>query len=526
MGHAWHRGVVGGRLPALNPDEEDDILHMVRAGGGDLEIQPFIEFVLSARRETLSRPEICEAAGLLGHAKQLEDAQASREDDTRSRAWSKWWAVARNLKVTAGEEIEAARWVYGTRKLVRRWFTDMQSEMEGVDPSMIFNYDEVMVAIGKTGQVISSSEQRVFRKRQGKLPHFTIGPCINMSGEHPPVLIVLPQILQKTVNETLKWFIDDGKVHLVASAKGWVTERVFTEFAKQFCDWLQSFRREKPNREDSPAILFIDNAPTHNAREAMDIFKAHNVKVITFPPHMTHIMQPIDVSWARSFKAWFTREFRKMMRDADKTTFWRGPRAPNDAQWTRACVISAAITACDMATNYNQCIRAFDKTGLARTFTPVNVLANVYLRDADIDQEERERIAKPNRLFISSRVLTSEAWNEEVKAFHARTSPGGIVAQPVPEELQPEDIVVEEDADKEVGIDDVDLEAMRYDEAWAAEGHRPTIRLTNETIVDEEREMEFERRRLANIAELRAEAKVSDDEDWNELFRGVGWKVP
>jgi hypothetical protein len=473
-GHSWHRGVDGGRQPALNPDEEDYMLRLIRVDGGDIQVQQFIDMVLAYRREALSRSHIQRAAEFLKHTADLEELQAVRQTETRCNAWCKWWARARNLKVTAGEQIETARWLYGTKVTVSRWFNNMKAVMTGVHDSMIFNFDEVMVAIGKSGRVISSLEQTVFRKKQAKLPHFTVGACFNRLGARPPMLIVIPQILQKTVDSSLKIYVESGRAQLVASAKGWVTERVFTEFAKQFCSWLETYRREKTERESSPAVLFIDNAPTHNAREAMDIFKAHNVMVITYPPHLTHVMQPVDVSWARAFKAAFTRWLHLLQKDNDFQLYWRQTGTPNDAQWLRSCVVAAAISAGDQASNIALCMNAFAQTGLAPTFDPARVLGSRYLRDADIDQEEIERAAKPNRLFMSSRILTSKEWEREMEVFHGRKiSPAGT--RDVPEEMEPEEAVVVEDADIPARIDDDFVEEMGYDAAWAADGRRPVV---------------------------------------------------
>jgi hypothetical protein len=211
----------------------------------------------------------------------------------------------------------------------------------------------------------------------------------------------------------------------------------------------------------------------HNAREAMDIFKANNVMVITFPPHLTHVMQPVDVSWARSFKAAFTRWLHQLQKDNDFRLFWCATGTPNDAQWLRSCVVGAAIGAADQASNIVLCMKAFAQTGLAPIFSPDRVLESRYLRDAVIDQEEIERAAKPNRLFMSSRILTSKEWEKESAVFSRRKIGPGVAD--VPEEMEPDDAVVVEDADVPARIEDDFIDEMRYDAAWAADGRRPVV---------------------------------------------------
>jgi hypothetical protein len=76
---------------------------------------------------------------------------------------------------------------------------------------------------------------------------------------------------------------------------GWVTERMFAIWAKWFCEWLEAYRTSLGLDPTELAIITLDNWPTHNCPEAMSIFKIHYVIFITFPPHLTHAMQSIDV---------------------------------------------------------------------------------------------------------------------------------------------------------------------------------------------------------------------------------------
>ena len=53
----------------------------------------------------------------------------------------------------------------------------------------------------------------------------------------------------------------------------------------------------------------VQSAPTRGNREAQSAFRQHNVVVITFPPHLTNVRQPEDMSRARRFKSQFREEF-------------------------------------------------------------------------------------------------------------------------------------------------------------------------------------------------------------------------
>ena len=46
----------------------------------------------------------------------------------------------------------------------------------------------------------------------------------------------------------------------------------------------------------------------------MRVFLEHNVRVILFPPHMTHVLQPVDICWARQFKAKMADAWNRYLR--------------------------------------------------------------------------------------------------------------------------------------------------------------------------------------------------------------------
>jgi hypothetical protein len=83
-----------------------------------------------------------------------------------------------------------------------------------------------------------------------------------------------------------------------------VTRAILREWAHLFCEW-QDIDRTILGMEGKRAVLVLDSAPTRACRQAVEIIRAQNVRVVTFPPHLMHILQPIDVLWARSFKGFF-----------------------------------------------------------------------------------------------------------------------------------------------------------------------------------------------------------------------------
>jgi hypothetical protein len=69
---------------------------------------------------------------------------------------------------------------------------------------------------------------------------------------------------------------------------------------------LVSYRAEIGVRPDEEAVLVLDNALIHADPEAIRVFRANHVRVVTSPYHCTYCLQPADVAWAKSFKDRFS----------------------------------------------------------------------------------------------------------------------------------------------------------------------------------------------------------------------------
>ncbi|KAK8884122.1 hypothetical protein M9Y10_043227 [Tritrichomonas musculus] len=54
---------------------------------------------------------------------------------------------------------------------------------------------------------------------------------------------------------------------------------------------------------DNEIIILMDNHPSHINPLALRFLQKHNISVITFPAHCTHLLLPFDVAVARSFKS-------------------------------------------------------------------------------------------------------------------------------------------------------------------------------------------------------------------------------
>jgi hypothetical protein len=216
------------------------------------------------------------------------------EAQEKSRTWGYAVANQLNLKMLAPELLEAKRSEYATSTLISRWFTQMTPEVAGSDPALIFNFDETMLHAVSRTKVIVTGDKKCFRRKSPSGPHVTLGLCFSPLGVHPPPLIILP--VANPVHE-FHYFQSINVTQITNSSSGWMTYEIFLQWAEYFCNWLNSYRQTLPEGlRERTAILFIDNCRTHCLLGALTLLARNNVKVISFPSHVTHILQPIDVT--------------------------------------------------------------------------------------------------------------------------------------------------------------------------------------------------------------------------------------
>jgi hypothetical protein len=144
--------------------------------------------------------------------------------------------------------------------------------------------------------------------------------------------------------------------------------------------------------------------------------------VVTFPPPLTHILQPVDVCWARVFKTWYGRYIRKRLEDALAQACAQLPPAARRGRRTKArdsrvCIAFAVADSARVATTFNA-NHAFSVPGLV-PFRAEKGLASQYVRDCATDVEREVEAKKPHLLHTGSKVLTSPEFLERLSEFVA-----------------------------------------------------------------------------------------------------------
>lgn len=122
----------------------------------------------------------------------------------------------------------------------------------------------------------------------------TIIACANALGNTVPPMMIFPRVRFK---EAMLNGAPPGTIG-GANASGWSN-------ADKFLDYLNHFIRfVKPSKE-RPVLLILDNHDSHLSVDAIQLAKDSGVVMLTFPPHTSHKLQPLDRSVFGPFKKYY-----------------------------------------------------------------------------------------------------------------------------------------------------------------------------------------------------------------------------
>ncbi|XP_065683501.1 uncharacterized protein LOC136096322 [Hydra vulgaris] len=164
-------------------------------------------------------------------------------------------------------------------------------------PECIFNADETgLLTVTDPPKIISTRgtkrvSQAVSAER-GSL--VTMLAFVNAMGNTVPPVFIFPRVNYK---DFMICGAPTGSLGL-CNKSGWMTSENFLVAMKHFVS------HAKPSVEH-PVLLLMDNHESHISFETITFAKENSLILLTFPPHCSHRLQPLDVSVFGPFKSYF-----------------------------------------------------------------------------------------------------------------------------------------------------------------------------------------------------------------------------
>jgi len=189
-------------------------------------------------------------------------------------------------------------------KFFRIWRA-LLDEIGEIDGLRMWNMDESgLTVVHKPARIIAQKGQ----KQVGKITSgergstVTIMCSMNAQGRHLPPFMIFPR---KNMNDHLLVGSPSGTVG-VATDSGWTDNTVFLK-------WLQHFVEHVKPTITKKVVLFIDGHTSHKTFAAVEFARANGIEMVSFPPHTTHKLQPLDKCYFGPLKQYYRGECDKWM---------------------------------------------------------------------------------------------------------------------------------------------------------------------------------------------------------------------
>ena len=130
--------------------------------------------------------------------------------------------------------------------------------------------------------------------------------CFNALGNYIPPLPVFPR---KKVNP-LFGAVTPPETQVVCHPSGWMQSEIFAQ------KWFNHFLHHTKPTVDDPVLLIFDGHATHTKNiELIEMARENYVHLLVIPPHSSHRMQPLDVSFMVPLNTYYEQEVRKWLRN-------------------------------------------------------------------------------------------------------------------------------------------------------------------------------------------------------------------
>ncbi|XP_059060761.1 uncharacterized protein LOC131853752 [Achroia grisella] len=193
------------------------------------------------------------------------------------------------LAIRSPEATSLSRATSFNRTNLKNFFEKYRNVLErySFQPSRIWNVDETgITTVQKPKKIVAGKGIKqvgaVTSAERGVL--VTLEIATNAIGNAIPCMFVFPRIRYNDI------FVRNGPPECigVGNQSGWMTQKEFIRFIYHFIHHV------KPSKED-PVLLLLENHSSHINVEVVNKAKDNNIVLLSFPPHCSHNLQPLDV---------------------------------------------------------------------------------------------------------------------------------------------------------------------------------------------------------------------------------------
>lgn len=226
----------------------------------------------------------------------------NKQSKMAGRVWFEGFTSRNNISIRKPEATSIHRITAFNKTEVHRFYQLLEEIMARFkfQPKNIYNCDETGIStVQEPGKVLATKGQ----KRVGSITSWERGKNVTLlcamsaAGGYVPPMFIFPR---KRMTPTLEKGGLAGAIYR-CSDSGWINEDLFL-------GWLEHFNNHAKPSENEPVLLILDNHASHISLAIHEYCKTNHIHMLSLPPHTSHRMQPLDVSFFGPFKAAYKRE--------------------------------------------------------------------------------------------------------------------------------------------------------------------------------------------------------------------------
>lgn len=347
-----------------------------------------------------------------GNKKKIPDTW--NEGEIAGEEWMRGFLKrhARELSIRKPEATSLSRMTSFNRTNVGLFYNNIKEvhrKYGPIPPEKIWNLDETGLSTvqGQSRIVAPKGVKQVGSATSAERGSLVTVICaVNAIGNSLPPMLIFPRVHFK------ERMLFGGPVGCIGTANpsGWSNEESFVKFLDHF---LSSVKSSKEDR----VMLILDNHETHLSPKVLDKASDGGIVMVTFPPHTSHRLQPLDLSVYGPLKTYFNQAVEAWLLNNKGKTF------------DIYSIAEAFGTAYPRAFTSNNVLSGFRKSGIfpfnEAAFTDDDYLCS-YVTDRPLDTSVPDSSAVPGPSTSSAPESFATPNNKEkIKTFVT------------PEEVQP-----------------------------------------------------------------------------------------
>ena len=221
-----------------------------------------------------------------------------RENEAAGEDWLRGFRKrSGNLSLRNLESTSLARSIGFNCPAVNAFFCNLKDVLirdDTISPQNIWNLDETGVSnVIKRGIVLAGKGVKQIGQISSAERGVTVTMCccINAIDNSLPPVYIFPRVHFKSY--MLKGAPSESLG--LAYPSGWMTSDLFAEAINHFIKFMKASK-------SNPGVLLMDNHICHLSIDATDMAKENGLRLLTFFPHCSHKLQPLDVGVYGPFK--------------------------------------------------------------------------------------------------------------------------------------------------------------------------------------------------------------------------------